>query len=102
MGSYYGLYSSIPAIDAVITAGSGLTLSLGFSFFGASIGFGLLLVDMRTNYVPIDYWKYFSFHRTWLWGYEQRSYIGSDNCIHYIEIPKNSDGTLNWNEAIYY
>ncbi|ADL58705.1 conserved hypothetical protein [Methanothermobacter marburgensis str. Marburg] len=63
------------------------------------IGDGIL--TFRDHYLPQEYWKYISIHRTWIYGYELRSYVGEDHCIHYIEIPKNPDGSLRWEDAVY-
>ncbi|MBC7101040.1 MAG: hypothetical protein H5T40_05365 [Methanobacteriales archaeon] len=63
------------------------------------IGEGIL--RFRDHYLPQEYWKYIAYHHSWFDGYELKSYVGEDHCIHYIEIPKNPDGTLRWDEAVY-
>lgn len=62
---------------------------------------GSLMLIIRTNYLQVNDWQYISFHRSYFQGYELRTYIGKDNYIHYIEIPKNQDGTLDWSKAVY-
>lgn len=74
---------------------------VALSFVGTLWVEGELILDIRDHYLPREDWKYISYHRSWLDEYEVRTYIGDDNCIHYIEIPKNPDGTFRMEDAIY-
>ena len=81
----------------VSKGGAGAILgSIGFCMW-----FGDKILSFRDYYLPKEYWKYISYHRSWYDGYELRCYVGEDHCIHYIEIPKNPDGSLRWDEAVY-
>ncbi|HHW05085.1 MAG TPA: hypothetical protein GXX32_04180 [Methanothermobacter sp.] len=68
---------------------------------GSCMWIGENILRFRDHYLPKEYWKYISIHRSWAYGYELRCYVGEDHCIHYIEIPKNPDGSLRWDEAVY-
>jgi len=91
----------------ILTAGIyGITATgpiavVAISFVGTIWAEGELILNIRDHYLPKEYWKYISYHHSWLDGYEVRTYIGEDNCIHYIEIPKNPDGTLRMEDAVY-
>ncbi|NYB26035.1 MAG: hypothetical protein HVN34_01680 [Methanobacteriaceae archaeon] len=89
----YEMYSLVMGVSSVLGP---IGASVAFMY-----GFGNLMLDLRDNYVPVEYWKYFSYHRTWVHGYELRTFKGDDG-IYYTEIPKNPDGTLNWDEAVTY
>jgi hypothetical protein len=67
---------------------------------GMCIIMGNAILTVRDHYLPEEYWKYVSYHPGPFYGYEVR-YVGEDHCIHYIEIPKNSDGSLRWEDARY-
>ncbi|BDZ72111.1 right-handed parallel beta-helix repeat-containing protein [Methanobacterium petrolearium] len=92
--SAYGIYGLI--FSGSVVAGP----------FGASIGFmvgsGSLLLSLRTNYFPLDYWQYFNVHRSWVQGYEHRCFVGSDNHVYHVETPRNPDGSLRENESVIY
>ncbi|MGB9845736.1 MAG: hypothetical protein ACPLF9_08275 [Methanothermobacter tenebrarum] len=81
---------------------AGVTAVMGpLGFISVIVAEGDLILRIRTHYLPQEYWKYISIHRSWAYGYELRSYVGEDHCIHYIEIPKNPDGSLRWEDAAY-
>ncbi|BAZ98151.1 pseudomurein-binding repeat-containing protein [Methanothermobacter sp. EMTCatA1] len=88
----------LPAVIYVLSkSGGGVILQP----VGLCMAIGNGILDFRDHYLPEEYWKYIAYHRTWAHGYELRAYVGEDHCIHYIEIPKDPDGTLRWDEAVY-
>ena len=63
---------------------AGVTAVMGpLGFISVIVAEGDLILRIRTHYLPQEYWKYISIHRTWIYGYELRSYVGEDHCIHY-------------------
>ena len=88
----------LPAVIYVLSkSGGGVILQP----VGLCMAIGNGILDFRDHYLPEEYWKYIAYHRTWAHGYELRAYVGEDHCIHYIEIPKNPDGSLRWEDAVY-
>lgn len=73
----------------------GAVVTLGFTI----IGEGELILSVRDHYLPEEQWKYIAYHPPIF--YEVRAYLGEDHCIHYVEIPKNPDGSLRWEDARY-
>ena len=93
--------SIVGGISGVVSYLLGATAGVFAPSVAFMYGYGSWLLDVRTNEFPVEYWRYFNVHRSYFQGYELRTFM-KDGIIYYQEIPKNQDGSLNWDEAVTY